>query len=56
MGSVKATTILKFSDWSNVDRLIEKGLMVKKTFQGKTFYVGKLVAPRNNEMLGLRME
>ena len=44
------------ADWSVMDRLIEKGLMIKKTFQGKTFYARKLFAPRNNEMLGLRME
>ena len=44
------------ADRSVMDRLIENGLMVKKTFQGKTFYARKLFAPRNNEMLGLRME
>jgi len=44
------------ADWLVMDRLIENGLMVKKTFQGKMFYARKLFAPRNNEMLGVRME
>lgn len=44
------------ADWSNVDRLIEKGLMVKKTFQGKTFYTRKLFTPSTNGILGTRME
>ncbi|MBN1480900.1 radical SAM protein [candidate division KSB1 bacterium] len=32
------------SDWSAVDLLIKNGLMVKKTFQAKTFYARKLFA------------
>ena len=44
------------AEWPVMDQLIEKGLMIKKTFRGKTFYTRKLFAPRNNEMLGLRME
>ena len=44
------------ADWSAVDQLIDMGLMVKKTFQGKTFYSRRLFAPRNKEKLGSRME
>jgi wyosine [tRNA(Phe)-imidazoG37] synthetase (radical SAM superfamily) len=44
------------ADWTHVDRLIEKGWMVKKIHQGKTFYARKLFGPRNDEMLGLRIE
>ena len=44
------------ADWSAVDQLIDRGLMVKKTFQGKIFYSRKLFAPRNIEKLGSRME
>jgi len=44
------------ADWSAVDRLIDKGVLVEKEFQGKKFYARKLFAPRNNDMLGLRME
>ncbi|MBN2030222.1 radical SAM protein [bacterium] len=44
------------TNWSVIDQLIEKGIMVKKTFQGKTFYARKLYAPRDHDILGLRME
>ena len=44
------------ADWSAVDRLIDKGVLVEKEFQGKKFYARKLFAPRNNDMLGSRME
>ena len=44
------------ADWSAVDQLIDMGLMVKKTFQGKIFYSRKLFAPRNYVKLGSRME
>jgi wyosine [tRNA(Phe)-imidazoG37] synthetase (radical SAM superfamily) len=44
------------AEWSVVQRLIDKNLMVKKTFQGKTFYARKLFPPRTNEVLGSRME
>ena len=30
------------ADWSAVDRLIDKGMLVKKVFQGKKFYARKL--------------
>ncbi len=33
------------TDWSAVNSLLEKGLMVKKQFQDKTFYARKLSAP-----------
>ena len=39
------------AEWSAVDQLIKKGLMVKKNFQSKTFYTRKLFAPQNNEIL-----
>lgn len=44
------------TNWSVMNRLIERGLMVKKSFQGKTFYARKLYAPRNSVTIGLRME
>ncbi len=44
------------ASWSVVDRLIETGMMVKKTFQGKTFYARKLYAPKDDSVVGLRME
>ena len=36
------------ADWSVMNRLIEKGSMVKKMFQGKTFYARKMSSQRNN--------
>ncbi|HQE96172.1 MAG TPA: radical SAM protein [Candidatus Marinimicrobia bacterium] len=39
------------SDWSVVDRLIEKELLVKKEYQGKTFYTRRL-KPSFNETDG----
>ncbi len=52
------TEFLNKSDanWSIVNRLIEKGMMVKKTFLGKTFYARKLYTPRDHETFGVRME
>jgi wyosine [tRNA(Phe)-imidazoG37] synthetase (radical SAM superfamily) len=47
---------LQKADWSAVDQLIDMGLMVKKIFQGKTFYSRRLFAPRNKEKLVSRME
>lgn len=44
------------ADWSAVDQLIDKGVLVEKEFQGKKFYARKLFTPRSNEMLGVRME
>ena len=44
------------ADWANVNQLIEKGLLVKKSYQGKTFYARKLSVPKNTEMLEVRIE
>ena len=46
------TFVLDFSDKKGYIR----GLMVKKEFQGNTFYARKLFAPRNDDILGLRVE
>ena len=43
------------ADWSVVDQLIDRGLMVQKTFQGHTFYTRKLFFS-GSEKLRLRME
>ena len=43
------------ANWSVVDRLMEKGVMVQKTFQGHTFYARKLFSPKGDD-LGIRME
>ena len=42
--------------WSVVDRLIDKGVLVEREFQGEKFFASKLFAVRNNEMLRSRME
>jgi len=44
------------ADWSAVNRLIEWGIMVKKTFRQKTFYARKLLANRNNEIPGFEAD
>ncbi len=44
------------ADWSVIDQLISQGVLIKKAFQGKTFYARKLFASRNTEILGVRME
>ncbi len=36
-------------DWSVVDKLLEQNLIVKREFQGRTFYARKLFFPRNRE-------
>lgn len=44
------------AEWPVVDQLIDKGVLVEREFQGHKFYARRLFAPRNNEMLGFRME
>ena len=44
------------ADWSVVDQLIDKGMLVVKVFQGSKFYARKLFPPRSDDMLGFRME
>ena len=43
------------ADWSTVDRLIDRGVMVQKMFQGHTFYARKLFSPKGGD-LSIRME
>jgi wyosine [tRNA(Phe)-imidazoG37] synthetase (radical SAM superfamily) len=44
------------ADWSVVEGLIARGALVKREFQGRTFYARKLCPLRSHGMLGLRME
>lgn len=37
------------SDWSAVDQLIERGLLIRKTFDGNTFFARKLFNSENGE-------
>ena len=43
------------ADWSTVDRLIDRGVMVQKMFQGHTFYARKLFSPKGGD-LSIRMK
>jgi len=44
------------ADWSVVEKLINEKKMVETEYREKRFYARKLMAPRSNTMLGLRVE